>query len=183
MGELVVADLGVPRRLVDDAPGDLHLLVEEELAGALPPRSADTHKGDYGHVLIVAGAPGKSGAAVLAARAAVRAGAGLVTAAVPAPILTAVDAGSIESMTLALTAGEGGEIAPAAVAELLAAAAGKDVAAVGPGLGQRPETAAAIRAFVVACPLPLVLDADGVNAFAGRAAEIAGRAAGARRRC
>lgn len=179
VGELVVADLGVPRRLIDEAPGDLHLLVADELAGLVPARSADSHKGDYGHVLIVAGAPGKAGAAVLAARAAVRAGAGLVTAAVPAPILATVDLGSLESMTLPLSAGPGGEIAAAAVAELLTAAAGKDVVALGPGLGQGEETAAAIRAFVAACPLPLVLDADGLNAFAGRHREIAGRPAAA----
>jgi ADP-dependent NAD(P)H-hydrate dehydratase / NAD(P)H-hydrate epimerase len=179
VGELVVADLGVPRKLIEDAAGDLHLLLAEELAGALPPRSADSHKGDYGHVLIVAGSPGKSGAAVLAARAAVRAGAGLVTAAVPASLLVAVDTGSVESMTVPLTAGKDGEIAAAAVEELRAAAAGKDIVALGPGLGQREETAAAIRAFVAACPLPLVLDADGVNAFAGRAGEIARRREGA----
>jgi NAD(P)H-hydrate epimerase len=178
VGELVVADLGVPAGLLGGASGGLHLLVAAELAGLLPPRRPDGHKGDYGHALLVAGSPGKAGAAILAARAAVRVGAGLVTAAVPSPILATVDGGSVESMTLAVAAGEGGQLAPAAVEQLLAAAAGKSAVAVGPGLGQLAPTAAAIRAFVAACPLPLVVDADAVNAFAGRHRELAGRPAG-----
>ena len=107
VGEMVVTDLGIPPRLVDDVEeeaGDLHLLMGEELADLIPEREAGSHKGDYGHALIVAGSPGKAGACILAARAAVRAGAGLVTAAVPEPILQTVDLGSIESMTLALPA-------------------------------------------------------------------------------
>jgi hydroxyethylthiazole kinase-like uncharacterized protein yjeF len=178
VGELVVADLGFPQRLVDAAGGDLHLLVGEELAGLLPPRAADSHKGTYGHLLLVAGSTGKAGAAVLAARAAVRAGAGLVTVAVPEPLLAVVNAGSVESMTLPLPAGASGQLAAAAPDLVLAAAAAMNVLAIGPGLGQEPETAAAIRRIVLAAPLPAVVDADALNAFAGRAAELAGRTAG-----
>jgi NAD(P)H-hydrate epimerase len=180
VGEMVVTDLGIPPRLVEEVEeegGDLHLLMGEELAELLPEREPGTHKGDYGHALIVAGSPGKAGAAILAARAAVRAGAGLVTAAVPEPILQTVDLGSIESMSLGLPAGDGGQIAERAADLLLDAAEGKTALALGPGLGQEPATAAAIRRIVLECPLPLVIDADGVNAFAGRAADLAGRKA------
>lgn len=179
VGTLVVTDLGFPPALIEQVTeegGGVHLLTAEELAGLLPDREAGTHKWDYGHALIVAGAPGKAGAAILACRAAVRVGTGLVTAAVPAPILDVVDLGSVESMTLALPAGPAGQLAEGAAAAALAAAEGKDAVAVGPGLGSDPEGAApAIRRLVAECPLPLVLDADGVNAFAGRAVELAGR--------
>lgn len=170
VGELVVTDLGIPPELVEEAEeegGPLHLLVGEELAGLVPEREPGTHKGDYGHALILAGSPGKAGAAILAARAAVRAGAGLVTAAVPESILDVVDLGSIESMTLPLRSLE----------EVLDAAEGKSVLAMGPGLGQERETFEAIRRIALEVPLPLVLDADGINAFGGRAAELAGRTA------
>ncbi|HVT16271.1 MAG TPA: NAD(P)H-hydrate dehydratase [Thermoanaerobaculia bacterium] len=177
VGELVVTDLGFPPRLIEEAEGDLHLLVGEELSGLLPPRPAGAHKGDFGHLLIVAGSTGKAGAAVLACRAAVRAGAGLVTAAVPEPVLAIVNLGSIESMTLPLPAGAAGQLAGAAPARVLEAAVGKSALAVGPGLGQEPEAAAAIRELVLGAGLPLVLDADGLNAFAGRAGELAGRQA------
>jgi ADP-dependent NAD(P)H-hydrate dehydratase / NAD(P)H-hydrate epimerase len=170
VGELVVTDLGIPPELVEEAEeegGALHLLVGEELSGLLPEREPGTHKGDYGHVLLVAGSPGKAGAAILAARAAVRSGAGLVTAAVPESILDVVDLGSIESMTLPLRS----------LDRVLEAVEGKSVLAMGPGLGQEDETVAAIRRIALEVSLPLVLDADGINAFAGRAAELAGRGA------
>jgi len=179
VGELVVADLGLPPHLVEEAEGDLHLVRPEDLAGLLPEREPASHKGDYGHALVLAGSTGKAGAAALAARAAVRAGAGLVTAAVPAPIAAIVAGASLESMTVALPAGEGGEIAEAAAEAVLAACAGKDALAAGPGLGRRPETAAAIRTLALRCPLPLVLDADAVVAFAGRATELQERPEGA----
>lgn len=170
VGELIVTDLGIPPELVDEAEeegGPLHLLVGEELSGLLPEREPGTHKGDYGHVLLVAGSPGKAGAAILAARAAVRSGAGLVTAAVPESILNVVDLGSIESMTLPLSSLDG----------VLEAVEGKSVLAMGPGLGQEEKTAEAIRRIAGEVALPLVLDADGINAFAGRAADLAGRSA------
>lgn len=178
VGEMVVTDLGIPPRLVDDVEeedGDLHLLIGEELADLVPEREPGSHKGDYGHALIVAGSPGKAGAAILAARAAVRAGAGLVTVAVPEPVLPTVDLGSIESMTLGLPAGASGQLLDEAAEAVLDAAEGKAVLALGPGLGQEPATVAAIRRIVLDCPLPLVLDADGLNAFAGHAGDLAVR--------
>jgi NAD(P)H-hydrate epimerase len=172
MGYLVVADLGIPPDLVEEAAGGLHLLDPFDLAPLLPAREAGGHKGDYGHALIVAGSPGKAGAAILAARAAVRAGAGLVTAAVPEPLLATVDLGSVESMTLGLPAGPNGQLLTAAVDRLLGFAAGKQAMALGPGLGQEEDTAETIRRLTHEVELPLVLDADGLNAFAGRAGEI-----------
>ena len=178
VGELVVADLGIPPELVDEVEeegGALYLLRSEELADLLPPREPGTHKGDYGHALLVAGSPGKSGAAILAARAAVRSGAGLVTAAVPEPVQTVVDLGSVESMTLGLPARGSGQLAAAAADRVLEAARGKAVLALGPGLGQEEETAETLRRIVLETELPLVLDADGINAFAGRAGDLKGR--------
>ena len=166
-GEVAVADLGVPSSLVDEADGDLELLAAEELVGLLAPRPAAAHKGDFGHLLVVAGSPGKAGAAILAGRAAVRAGAGLVTVAVPAPLLTAVDVGSIESMSLPLPADEEGRLRADAVPVVLAACARATALAVGPGLGVEGQTRAAIRRLAREATLPLLLDADGVNAFAG----------------
>jgi hydroxyethylthiazole kinase-like uncharacterized protein yjeF len=178
VGEMVVTGLGIPARLVDDVveeAGDLHLVMGEDLADLIPARDAGSHKGDFGHALIVAGSSGKAGACILATRAAVRAGAGLVTAAVPEPILQTVDLGSIESMTLSLPAGASGQLAESAADAVLEAAEGKAVLALGPGLGAEPATVVAIRRIALECPLPLVLDADGLNAFAGRAADLAAR--------
>jgi NAD(P)H-hydrate epimerase len=180
VGELVVADLGIPPELLDRPWGEepaLHLVVGEEVAAWLSPRQAESHKGTYGHLLVVAGATGKSGAAILAARSAVRSGAGLVTVAVPGPIVQTVDLGSLESMSLALPVGEDplGRLGEGAARAILDAAAGKDALALGPGLGQGDPVSGEIREAVLACELPLVLDADGLNAFAGRAGELTSR--------
>jgi NAD(P)H-hydrate epimerase len=166
-GELVVTDLGVPADLVEESGARLHLLVAEELAGYLTPRPRDSHKGDFGHLLIVAGSPGKAGAAILAARAAVRSGAGLVTAAVPREILPTVALGSVESMTVGLPDAGPSGLDRDATAAVFAAAAGKTAAALGPGMGSEPGTREAIVEMVLGLEAPLVLDADGLNAFAG----------------
>jgi NAD(P)H-hydrate epimerase len=97
---------------------------------------------------------------------------------VPEPLLATVDGGSLESMTLPLAAGPGGDLAGAAVAQVERAAAGKQAVALGPGLGESDATAGAVRELVERLgDVPLVLDADGLNAFAGRLAELAGRRA------
>ena len=165
VGQVVVADLGVPPELIERAEGDLHLLLAEELAGELMPRPVASHKGDYGHVLLVAGSVGKAGAAILSARAAVRSGAGLVTVATPREIVQTVDASSLESMTFPLLQTETGALAPEASSQVQELSAGKRVLGVGPGLGQDPSTVEAVRSLVLESELPLVLDADGLNAF------------------
>ena len=175
-GEVVVADLGVPLA-AEEGPGALHLLVGEELAGALSPRRADAHKGDFGHLLLVAGSRGKAGAAVLAARAAVAGGAGLTTVAAPEELLSPLVAGCPEAMSVALPQTRGGGIALAAVEALLAAARERTTVAIGPGLGRDPETEEAVRRLALATDRLLVLDADGLNAFAGRVEELARRPA------
>jgi NAD(P)H-hydrate epimerase len=183
-GELAIADLGIPPRLIEEVAepgGRLDLLVADEISGWLTPRARDAHKGDFGHALLVAGSPGKAGAAILAARAAVRSGAGLVTVAVPETIRDIVDLGSVESMTLALpvrrevkhvdlqTYVKDGPLAGGIYTEVLEAAKGKEVLAMGPGMGRDEPAETLLRQVVLAAELPLVLDADGVNAFAGYA--------------
>lgn len=177
-GEVVIADLGVPFA-PEAGAGALHRLLSEELGRALPRRAAAAHKGSFGHLLLVAGAAGKAGAAVLAARAAVAGGAGLTTVALPASLAEALAAGCPEAMTLALAETAGGTLSRGSLPALLAAVAGRSVLAIGPGLGRDAETDETIRGLVAATTLPLVLDADGLNAFAGRLDELASRAGAA----
>ncbi len=176
-GRVAVADLGVPYHLVAEAAGDLYLEVPETLAAALPPRPPAAHKGDFGHVLVVAGSLGKGGAAALAALGAVRGGAGLVTVASPGCVLLAVAAASLEAMTLPLPAGPTGELTLAAVEPVLAAAEARDALAIGPGLGESEEAREVARRIVLGTRCPAVIDADALNAFAGRAHELRGRRA------
>jgi NAD(P)H-hydrate epimerase len=177
VGEVVVADLGIPAEVVDRADGDLRLLLGEELGLLLEPRDLDGHKGTYGHALIFGGSEGKSGAALLATRAAIRAGAGLVTTAVPRDLLPVLEASSLESMTVALPVEESGGLSAAALDTLLEAASGKQAVAVGPGLGAAPATGEVVRRAVAEIESPVVLDADGLNAFSGRIDDLAERSA------
>lgn len=172
VGRLEVADLGLPATVLREFPADLDLLEPFEVRGLLPIRARSAHKGDAGHTLIWAGSPGRSGAAILAARAAGRIGSGLVTVVAPRTVTAAADSASIESMSLTLT--EPGD--PEAVTEaVLDAALQRSVLAAGPGLGQGDAIAKSIRAVVARCPVPMVLDADAVNAFAGEAESLKDR--------
>jgi NAD(P)H-hydrate epimerase len=151
--------------------GALRWVEPQEFAQLPLVRSVDSHKGLYGHALIVAGSLGKSGAAVMAAYAALRAGAGLVTVATPDPVLPVVAAAHPEIMTEPLVATSHGTAAMENLAEgrFENIAENKDVLALGPGLGLHPETQDFIRKVALQTELPLILDADGLNAFAGNA--------------
>ncbi|MEM8960538.1 MAG: NAD(P)H-hydrate dehydratase [Acidobacteriota bacterium] len=167
IGELEVVGLGVSSRLVAEVPGPaIHWVRAAEAAAWSTPRVAESHKGTYGHVLLVGGRTGTSGAVVLMARAAVRGGAGLVTAAVPSSLVPLVDAGSIESMTLALSADAA--VDDEALDAVLAAAEGKSAVAIGPGMGTEPATRRFVHEAVARLTVPVVLDADGINAYAGQ---------------
>jgi len=146
----------------------------ESLALAQEPRASAANKGGFGHVLVVGGtfgtAGGKAGAPAMTALSALRAGAGLVTAAVPAPALATVSAIAPELMTWPLAATQAGSIAAENLAPefLSVLTAGKTVLAIGPGLGQNPETVKFTTGFLSATKIPAVIDADALNILAAK---------------
>jgi len=180
VGKLMVRSIGTPARLLEeDARLKLHWLEPGEFRSLELRRRPDAHKGDYGHALIVAGSRGKSGAAVLAARGALRAGAGLATVATPDEILPIVASGMPEMMTSPLQGTETGSISLRSLeyGRFVELARDKSVLAIGPGLSAHPETQQFARTIVADCALPLVVDADGLNAFTGHADELRRRKA------
>ena len=145
-------------------------LSKGELAGYLVAREPDDHKGVFGHVLIVAGSRGMAGAAVLAARAALRSGAGLVTAAVPLGVQRVVAAAAPEALTLGLAENPSGSLRPEGVSRLRAAhkESAYTVMAMGPGLSRHPDTAKFVVMALNSLPLPAVVDADALNLLAAQ---------------
>jgi NAD(P)H-hydrate epimerase len=172
-GELIVNDIGIPDELCAAAPG-ITYLDEAHAATLLQPRSRTAHKGDNGHVLIVAGSKGKSGAAAMAANSAMRSGAGLVTLAVPESVHAILELKTTEAMTVPLSGCPAGSIGYDAVEEICTQVSGKSVLAIGPGVGRTAETAAVVRRVIADSVLPLIIDADGLNAVAADLAVVAG---------
>ena len=173
-GDLVIADIGIPLPLLDEVEGPyLELLTRERMRDLVPARAADSHKGDFGRVLVVAGSLGRSGAAHLAAIGALRSGAGLVTIATPKSCLPIVAAMAPEYMTEGLEETTSGTVDYAALDRVLEFKA--DVIALGPGLGQSPGTAAFVHGLLERAGVPLVLDADALNAFSGDPDRLMGR--------
>jgi hydroxyethylthiazole kinase-like uncharacterized protein yjeF len=171
-GSLKVVNIGSPAELVEETgKGTVRWMEPEEFAGLPLVRPVDGHKGTFGHVLVVAGSLGKSGAAVLAGRAALCGGAGLVTLATPEVVLPMVASAQAEYMTEPLAATDEGTVSRRNLEDdrFVRIEEGKTVLAVGPGLGQHPETQDFVRTIVQHSELPIILDADGLNAFAGAA--------------
>ncbi len=172
-GDIVIADIGIPTEILDGVDGPrVDLLTRAAMREAITPRSADTHKGDYGRVLLIAGSRGKTGAAHLAAVGALRSGAGLVTVATPAGCQAVIASMAPEYMTEPIEEATNG-LSVADVDRILEM--GRDVVALGPGLGQGSDTRAFIKALVDRATMPLVIDADGLNAFGGEPDRLAGR--------
>ena len=166
-GTVRVVDIGIPERLGGDGPPAVGLLERADVASAFPARDPSAHKGNFGHVLVVAGSVGKTGAAALAALAAQRTGAGLVTLAVPASLNAILEVKLTEVMTEPLPETEAQTIGLDALEPLTRLAHGKSAVAIGPGLGTHPATQRLVRALVARLHLPMVVDADGLNALAG----------------
>ena len=172
-GDIVIADIGIPTDVIDGLEGArVDLLTRGGMRELITPRAPDSHKGDFGHVLVVAGSRGKTGAAHLAAAGALRSGAGLVTVATPRMCQTILATMGSEYMTEGLDERDDG-INPAGVERVLEMA--RDVIAIGPGLGQAAATAEFVRALVDRATTPLVVDADGLNAFSRDPDRLAGR--------
>lgn len=165
-GELKIVDIGIPATL-SASTGDNHWLIEAaEAAPLLPLRPVNGHKGTFGHLLVLAGSPGKTGAATLTAAAAVRGGAGLVTLACPATVHDIMEIKLTEAMTVALPDHDG-HLGEDSLVPLNALLDNKSALALGPGLGMSGQTVRLVRRIVGESSLPLVVDADGLNALAG----------------
>jgi ADP-dependent NAD(P)H-hydrate dehydratase / NAD(P)H-hydrate epimerase len=173
-GDLHVVDISVPPAAVEAERIDLHLLDEAALLPLLPTRRSETHKGEVGHALVIAGSRGKGGAARMVALGALRAGCGLVTAAIPSALQAGMVSRAMEVMTEGLPETPDGSLAAAGLPRILRLLEGKRVVAIGPGLTTHPETKKLIREVVLKARVPVILDADGINAFAGSTGLLSG---------
>ncbi len=163
-GDIVVADIGIPGEIIEGLEGPrIDLLTPEQMRVLVEPRASESHKGDFGRVTIVAGSRGKTGAAYLAARGALKSGAGLVTIATPASCLPIVASMAPEFMTEPLAETKSGVVAASALNGLFALQ--HDVIACGPGLGRGASVTEFVRELLDRAMAPLVLDADALNAL------------------
>ncbi|PLY02813.1 MAG: bifunctional ADP-dependent NAD(P)H-hydrate dehydratase/NAD(P)H-hydrate epimerase [Desulfuromonas sp.] len=165
-GELVVADIGIPSKLVLGTGAEGRFVDADLAASLLPSRPADGHKGSFGHLLVLAGSRGKSGAALLATSGGLRSGTGLVTLATPASLLNALMTRLTEAMSLSVPDSEGA-VSSLAYETVSAALSGMGALALGPGLGASETTSLLVQRLVAGCDKPLVVDADGLNALCG----------------
>lgn len=167
LGAVEVVDIGIPPLLAAGMPSDLELIAAAELCTQIPLRARDAHKGAFGHVLIVAGARGYVGASVLAASAALRSGAGLVTLLVPAGIAGNAASMLPEAMVHPGLETPAGHLAANALNRWNLNLNAFTAILVGPGLTANPDTRTLVRNCVAECEFPLVLDADALNVCAG----------------
>lgn len=174
-GPVAVAQIGSPQSAILSAANLTWTGVSKKIIEA--PRALDGNKGRFGHVLVVGGSPGKAGAPAMSSTAAIRAGAGLVTAAVPRSIAGIVAGFAPEMMTLLLDESADGDTSKKNLEakQLEKMLHGMSVLAIGPGIGRNPETAEFVRELFSKTKLPAVLDADGLNAFEGHAQELDGK--------
>jgi NAD(P)H-hydrate epimerase len=166
VGELVVADIGIDSRAVEEVAPQTELLELETVRWLVPRRQADTHKGSYGHLLVVAGARGKTGAAILSCRAVMRTGAGLVTLAAPRALNTIFAGSLVEVMTEPLGDDASEHLDMLTDVDWRRLLERKTVVLFGPGIGVSQATHNAIRWLLRNLNLPWVIDADGLNNLA-----------------
>lgn len=164
-GNLVVGDIGFPDDLLEPRPGDPVLLTEDRVSAWLPKYPVSGHKGMRGRTLLVAGSPALFGAALIAAKAALHSGTGLLTLAIPASLNLAAKVSVPEAMTLLLPETSSGAISRKALETLLGTADKSDAVAIGPGLGMEEDTSSLVREFVARCTKPTLIDADALNAL------------------
>jgi ADP-dependent NAD(P)H-hydrate dehydratase / NAD(P)H-hydrate epimerase len=173
-GPTVVADIGSPEEAIISAL-QLDVITARDVSSLIGLRPAESNKGNYGHVLVVGGSLGKAGAAAMAGMAVLRAGAGLSTVATPKSVLGTVAGFHPEPMTEPLPETDAGTISTSALDRIEELAKGMTVLAIGPGISRDPQTAELVRALVEKLRLPMVVDADGLNAFEGRTAKFNGK--------
>lgn len=172
VGSLDVVDIGIPPDYISETPSDLELITHGDLRPLFQRRGAHSHKGTFGHLLVVAGSASFSGAASMAARAALRSGAGLVTAAVPKSIFPVVAVAAPEAMVHALPETPGGSMSATALEEWGHPLDGFTAILAGPGMTASDSTLACVEALLAGTGAPLILDADALNVLPGRGEQL-----------
>lgn len=172
-GEVTLVDFGIPPAYIEAVESQTTVLTPRVVRTYLPKRQPSSHKGTFGHAGIIAGSVGKTGAAAMAAQAALRAGAGLVTVAIPTSVNDVLEAKLLEVMTVPMPETKARTLARTALDRLVAFMTARTAIAIGPGLSTHPETVELVRALTKHLDRPTVLDADALNALTGRTALLA----------
>jgi NAD(P)H-hydrate epimerase len=167
VGNLSVVDIGIPQVIIDQVSPKHKLLLAEDIACSMKSRLPEMHKGSAGHLLVVGGSPGKTGAAAMTCLAAMRTGAGLVTLGTAKSLNDIMEIKLTEAMTAPLPETEQNALGISAYDEILSLLNGKKALAIGPGLGTASETENLVRRLLTDILLPTVVDADGLNALQG----------------
>jgi hydroxyethylthiazole kinase-like uncharacterized protein yjeF len=170
-GPTMITTIGSPDIAIKSSL-NLNLITPQDISPLIAPRPRNSNKGMYGHVLVVGGSLGKPGAAAMAGFSALRAGGGLATVATPVSVLNTVAGFHPELMTAPLKETDAGSISLAAKDAFDSIAAGKTVLAIGPGISRHHQTAEFVRTIVAESEIPVVLDADGINAFEGKTKDL-----------
>ena len=168
VGRLVRIDIGIPGIFANRAATRYNMSEPDDFSDLINIEKQDIHKGNRGHLLVIAGSTGKTGAATLTALGALRAGAGLVTLGVPESLNPILESKLTEAMTVPLPETAEGSISLEAKGEINRLMEGKTALAIGPGLSTNDETTTMVRHIVAGCRLPMVIDADGVNALVNK---------------
>ena len=174
VGNLTVVDIGIPQTGRQEFTSNVHLLDKTDAQALLPERSTFGHKGSFGHLLVLAGSSGKTGAAALAGNAAARSGCGLVTVAVPAAIHDIIEVKLTEAMSCSLPS-QDGLLCIQAKSQIEQLLAERQSLAIGPGLGQSLDLAELVSSLVRSATVPIVVDADGINLLSGQLEGLQGR--------
>lgn len=168
-GLVSLVDIGIPQAYIDAVQSRTTLITPAFVRASLPARRPSSHKGTFGHAGIIAGSVGKTGAAAMAANAAIRVGAGLVTVAIPSSVNDVLEAKLFEAMTVPMPETKARTLSRTAFDRLASFIAARTAIAIGPGLSTHPETVELVQALVKQLDRPSILDADALNALAGRA--------------
>jgi len=166
-GHLGIVDIGIPDHIVKKTAPFQSLITFDMVCDGFRPRQADAHKGTAGHLMILAGSPGKTGAAAMASISAMKTGAGLVTLGVPASLNPVLESQVLEVMTEPLAETRDSMLAEASFDNIMQLLEGKACLVIGPGLGMSGETGNLIKQLLLNAGIPVVIDADGINHLSG----------------
>ena len=165
-GELEVVDIGIPGYITEKFQPKLNLMEKADIKSLFPQRDSEAHKGSFGHVLILAGSPGKTGAAALTCNAAMRCGTGLVTLGIPQSLNASVEPQIAEAMTYPLPDDDKGILTESMLENIIKLAKDKTAVAIGPGIGTDKNTKKLIKKLITTLTIPIVMDADSINLIA-----------------